>query len=304
MRFGLVTMDPRWLEAELSILDASGFESLYLVDHPTFPTPDPWSWLAFAAARSERIRLGTHVTGAPFHHPTALARMVAAVDVLSSGRAVLGIGTGYERADFEPYGFERLPMKARFQALGESLSILKSLWTQETTEFDGTYFRLVGGAGFAPKPVQNPHPPLIVGLNRQGALLDVAARWADGVNTWQLGVDQVSALRPHVEDACARVGRSSDALEITADVLLARGADAAGAQRLAQSLRDAARSWGRSELVTDWDGGGVLFGDADGVAEQALRFREAGVTELSVVVGGVDDLRWFDECVIEKLGND
>jgi alkanesulfonate monooxygenase SsuD/methylene tetrahydromethanopterin reductase-like flavin-dependent oxidoreductase (luciferase family) len=303
LRFGLVTTNQHWLTDELAALDASGFDALYVVDHPSFPIPDPWTWLAFAAARTSRVRLGTHVTGAPFHHPAALAKQVATVDRLSGGRAVLGIGAAYERADFEPFGFPMLPFRERLAALDETLCILTSLWTQATTSFAGTHYALRGGATFEPKPVQTPHPPILVGLNRQGEALQIAAHRADGINTWQLGADQVAALRPHAEEACERAGRDPATLKLTSDVLLARGADRAGAEQLAGMLRDTARSWGRSRSVTDWDASGVLYGDADGVAEQALRFEEIGVTELGVAIHHVDELRWFSERVIARVGS-
>jgi alkanesulfonate monooxygenase SsuD/methylene tetrahydromethanopterin reductase-like flavin-dependent oxidoreductase (luciferase family) len=300
LSFGLVTTNQSWLSDELAALDASGFAALYVVDHPAFPIPDPWTWLAFAAARTSRVRLGTHVTGAPFHHPTALAKQVATVDRLSNGRAVLGIGAAYERADFEPYGFPMLPFRERLAALEEMLCILDSLWTRGATRFAGAHFALAGDASFEPKPVQQPRPPIVIGLNRQGQALHIAARRADAINTWQLGAGQVAALRPHVEQACECAGRDPASLRLTADVLLARGANRARASQLASALSAAARSWGRSRSVTEWDASGILYGDADGIAEQALRFSEIGVTELSVAIHGVDDLHWFDENVIAR----
>jgi alkanesulfonate monooxygenase SsuD/methylene tetrahydromethanopterin reductase-like flavin-dependent oxidoreductase (luciferase family) len=176
--FGLVTTNQSWLTDELEALDGSGFDSLYVVDHPAFPIPDPWTWLAFASARTRRVRLGTHVTGAPFHPPTSLAKQVATVDRLSNGRAVLGIGTAYEHADFEPYGFPMLKFRERLAALAETLCILKSLWTRETTSFTGAHFTLPGEATFEPKPVQQPHPPILIGLNRHGEALRIAVEHA------------------------------------------------------------------------------------------------------------------------------
>jgi alkanesulfonate monooxygenase SsuD/methylene tetrahydromethanopterin reductase-like flavin-dependent oxidoreductase (luciferase family) len=294
-------MSPDWLTDQFADLDASAFDALYVVDHPAFPTPDPWTWLAHAAARTSRVRLGTHVTGAPFHHPTTLAKQVATVDRLSGGRAVLGIGAGYEHADFEPYGFPMLPFAERLAALEETICILDSLWTRETTSFTGRHYRLQGEASFGPKPVQRPRPPIVIGLNRQGEALRIAVEHADGINTWQLGPGQVAALRPHVENACERAGRDPATLALTSDTLFARDADRAAAEQLATSLRDAARSWGRSASVTDWDAGGVLYGDADGMAEQALRFAEIGVAELAVAIHDIEDLHWFSERVIAPL---
>lgn len=300
MKFGLVTTNQHWLDGQLSALDASGFASLYVVDHPAFPIPDPWTWLAFAAARTERIRLGTHVTGAPFHHPAALAKQVATVDRLSGGRAVLGIGTAYEKGDFAPYGFEMRPFRERLAALGESLRIVKSLWTEAKTEFSGEHFQLQGGAVFEPKPVQKPHPPIVIGLNRHGGALHLAAEHADAINTWQLGADQVAALRPHVRAACDAHGRDPATLGLTSDVLLARGADRTAADGIARSLSAAARSWGRSHSVTEWNAGGILHGDAVAIGEQVKRFEEVGVSELGVAIHDVESLHWFSDQVIGR----
>ena len=298
LRFGLVATDPGWLPGELEALDASGFDALYVVDHPAFPTPDPWTWLAFAAARTRRIRLGTHVTGSPFHHPARLAKQVATVDALSGGRAILGIGSGYERQDFEPYGFRMPPFAERVAQLDEMLGLLVSLWTEERTEFEGRYYQLRGGASFAPRPVQSPHPPLVLGLNRPGALLDLAARRAQAINTWQLGPDQVAALSDPLARACERADRDPATLELTCDVLLARGADRARAETLARRIRDMARSWGRAQSVTEWGAGGVLHGDADDVLEQLEAFRAAGAREVAVSVFGAEDARWLHESVL------
>jgi alkanesulfonate monooxygenase SsuD/methylene tetrahydromethanopterin reductase-like flavin-dependent oxidoreductase (luciferase family) len=298
MRFGLVTTNQHWLEDQLATLDVSGFASLYVVDHPAFPIPDPWTWLAFAAARTERIRLGTHVTGAPFHHPASLAKQVATVDRLSRGRAVLGIGTAYEKGDFAPYGFEMRPFPERLAALAETLRIVKSLWTEAKTEFSGQHFRLQGGAVFEPKPVQQPHPPIVIGLNRHGEALSLAAEYADAINTWQLGADQVAALVPHLRAACEALGRDPSTLALTADVLLARGADRAAADGIARNLSAAARSWGRSRSVTEWSADGVLHGDAGAICDQVKRFEDVGVSELGVAIHSVDDLEWFGDRVI------
>ncbi len=299
--FALVTTNPSWLDGELGALDASHFDALYVVDHPSFPAPEPWTWLAFAAAHTSRVRLGTHVTGAPFHHPTALARQVTTVDRLSGGRAVLGIGAAYEHADFEPYGFPMLPFPERLAALEETLQILDALWSGKQTGFDGAHFSLGGEARFEPKPVQKPRPPILVGLNRHGEALRIAARRADGINTWQLSARQVAALRPHVEQACEGAGRAPSTLKLTSDLLLARGADRAGAEQLAGTLRDTARSWGRSPAVTDWDAGGILYGDADGMAEQTLRFAEIGVSEIAVAIHDSEALHWFSDEVIAPV---
>ncbi len=300
MKFGLVATAPAALDGRIEELDALGFDALYVVDHPSFDAPDPWTCLGWVAARTENLRLGTHVTGMPFHHPLRLAKQVATVDTLSGGRAVLGIGVAYERADFEPYGFEMLDFPGRVEQLDEGIQLLKSFWTQDTTEFEGKRYRLKGGAAFSPKPVQKPHPPIVIGLNRRGALLRLAARQADAINTWQLGPAQVRELAEHARDACADIGRDHATLALTCDVILARGQSREAADRIADGIARMARGWGRSELVTRWNHSGVFFGDGDHMTEQVAAFDALGVEEIAVSSSDFDDIAWFSENVIAR----
>lgn len=300
MKFGLVATRSASLDDNLAELDGFGFESFYVVDHPSFDQPDAWTYLAWVAAETQRMRLGTHVTGMPFHHPFQLAKQVATVDVLSGGRAVLGIGTAYEHADFEPYGFEMLDFLGRIGQLEEGIRILKSFWTQETTEFTGKHYRLEGGATFSPKSVQQPHPPIMIGLNRRGALLRLAARQADALNTWQLGPAQVAEFAEHASAACEEAGRDPATLTLTSDVILARGQTRDAADQIAGGIAQMARGWGRSEKVTQWDHSGVFFGDGDNMLEQVAAFAEVGVEEVAISSSDFDDIAWFSENVIAR----
>jgi alkanesulfonate monooxygenase SsuD/methylene tetrahydromethanopterin reductase-like flavin-dependent oxidoreductase (luciferase family) len=301
MKFGLIVTNQGWLTEHIGLLDQTHFASLYVVDHPEFPIPNPWTYLAFVAARTERIRLGTHVTGIPFHHPHELAKQVATVDVLSGGRTSVGVGTGYERQDFAPHGYTMLPFKGRVEQLEESISIMKSLWTQETTKFAGKHYTLEGPAHFEPKPVQQPHPPVLVGLNTSGLALKAAARVGDGINTWQLGPTQAAALGDEFRQLAAAAGRDASDLLLTSDVVFARNKTADEATEYAHSIRDRVRGWGRAEAVTNWDASGVLHGDADNMAEHAARFAAIGVEELTVSISNVEDMLWFSEHVIARL---
>jgi alkanesulfonate monooxygenase SsuD/methylene tetrahydromethanopterin reductase-like flavin-dependent oxidoreductase (luciferase family) len=302
VRFGVVITDQKWVTAaDLATIDASRFATLNVVDHPSFPIPDPWTWLAWAAAKTSRVRLGTHVTGAPFHHPQNLARQVATVDLVSGGRAVLGIGTAYEHADFHPYGYSMPRFADRVAMLEECVTILKSLWTRESTTFEGQYYHLEGGAAFNPKPAQQPHPPIWVGLNTDGLALGAAVRCADGINTWQLGPAQLRPLIAAVRERCETAGRDPAGFAVTADVVFLRGGDKAGAETMAGRIAGMARSWGRSERVTQWDSGGVLHGSAAEMREQAAAFADLGVSELSVALSNIDDVRWFSDEVIAAM---
>jgi alkanesulfonate monooxygenase SsuD/methylene tetrahydromethanopterin reductase-like flavin-dependent oxidoreductase (luciferase family) len=300
MRLSIIITNQDWATPHLEEIDATALHALYIADHPSFPVTDSWSWLAYAAAKTRRILLGTHVTGAPFHHPTRLAKQVATVDVLSNGRAVLGIGTAYEHQDFEPYGFAMPDFRGRVRYLDETIEVLRRLFGGAIDGFAGEHFRYEGQAGFAPRPVRG-SVPIWVGLNRPGIVMDVAARCADAINTWQLSPDQVDALRGPLADAVSRAGRSPGDVAITCDVVMARDADRRAAERLAHHIRDLARSWGRKDAVTDWGVEGVLHGDGDAMCEQLQRFADVGCSELTVAVGNIDDLRWLDEHVARRF---
>jgi alkanesulfonate monooxygenase SsuD/methylene tetrahydromethanopterin reductase-like flavin-dependent oxidoreductase (luciferase family) len=301
MDISIIVMDPRFLEGHWSELDESGFDSLYLIDHPYMTTPDPWPFLAYVAGKTERIRLGTHVTAAPFHHPTELASAVATVDELSRGRTRVGIGAAYNKADFEPFGFRRPPIGERLDRMEEMLQVLKKLWTEEKAEFEGDYFQLRGGANLYPKPLQRPHPPLIVGVNAPGKGLEIAARQAQELNTWQHGPDAVADLSKAAAEACKQVGRAPETLRITSDVILLRGGDEAAAQEMSHGIRDGARAGGRGVRATQWGAGGILFGDADDMVKQAQRFDQIGVDELTVTISSVEDMNWFDSEVLPRI---
>jgi alkanesulfonate monooxygenase SsuD/methylene tetrahydromethanopterin reductase-like flavin-dependent oxidoreductase (luciferase family) len=298
----MIVMNPMFLEGHWDELDNSGFEALYIVDHPYMDTPDPWPVLAYVAARTERIKLGTHVTAAPMHHPTELASAVATVDVVSKGRVRFGIGTGYNHSDFLPFGFgARPPMGERLGRMDEMIQVMKKLWSAEPVEFQGDYFEFTGGKLINPKPVQDPHPPVIIGVNIPGRGLDIAVREADEINTWQLGASAVSELGKAAEERCSRAGRDPSSLRLTSDVLLLPDGDEQAAQEMVQGIRDGARAGGRHVQATQWDSGGVLYGNAAQMVEQAHKFTDVGVEELTVHVSSPEQMNWFNAEVLPGI---
>lgn len=291
-----------WATPHLEEIDATRFHGLYIADHPSFNVTESWTWLAYAAAKTNRIRLGTHVTGGPFYHPTRLAKQVASVDRLSNGRAVLGIGTAYEHQDFMPYGFEMLPFGERVACLEEMVVLIRQLFSGRIDGFEGRFFHYRGKAEFAPKPV-NGSVPRWIGLNKAGLALEAAARVADAINTWQLSPEQVKALSGPLAEAAISAGRRPEEVAITCDVVMARGAARKAADEYAHRIRDMARSWGRSESVTEWGAGGVLYGDGDAMCEQLQQFAAAGCRELAVNMSNMDDVSWFDERVAGRYAS-
>jgi len=300
MKVSIVVMDPKFLEGHWERLDASGFDALYVVDHPYMDTPDPWPMLGYIAGKTKTIKLGTHVVAAPLHHPTELASAVATVDVVSSGRARLGIGAGYNHSDFIPFGFgPRPPMRERLERMDEMIQVMKLLWTSDKAEFSGNYFEYKGGALLRPRPVQDPHPPIVIGVNIEGKALEIAMREADEINTWQLGPDAVAKLAKAVSAGCKRLGRAP--LRITSDVLMIKDGDESAARDLVANIQRGARAGGRATTATEWDSSGVLYGDATHMVEQAMAFSSSGVDELVVSIPSIDLLEWFSRNVLPKV---
>jgi len=301
LSISIMASNQDWLNPHLGTLDKTALHSLYIADHPSFDTTDSWSWLAYAAGQTEHIRLGTHVTGASFHHPTRLAKQVLTVEQLSNGRATLGIGTGYEVQDYMPYGFNMPDFKGRVRFLEETISLIKQCFSGRLAGFSGEFFTYEGEADFAPAPLQSPGIPIVIGLNKAGLAMQVAARYADAINTWQLNPEQVAAISGPLADAVEAAGRPVGSVGLTSDVLMVRDANREKAEAFAHQVRDMARSWGRSKSVTQWEVGGVLHGDAEAICEQALAFADVGVSELTVAVSGIDDALWLANHVVPKL---
>jgi alkanesulfonate monooxygenase SsuD/methylene tetrahydromethanopterin reductase-like flavin-dependent oxidoreductase (luciferase family) len=164
------------------LADEVGIDFLLLTDHYMTPTSnetvEAWTILASLATETERIRLGTCVTPIPFRPPPLLAKVVATVDQLSNGRAILGVGAGWYRPEFEAYS-SWVDGKVRVAKTREGIELIRKLWTSDKpVDFDGEYYKVTGSV-LEPKPVQKPHPPLWFGTT--GAyMLKLAARYADG----------------------------------------------------------------------------------------------------------------------------
>lgn len=193
-------------------VEALGFDSYVRPDHPTLMM-DPWTALAAIAASTRRLRLGTQVNCVYYRNPLLLARVVADVDRISGGRAVLGLGSGDMAAEFQAMGRDYPPVKERQATLEESLQIVPRLLRGETVSFEGRYLR-VAEATLALPAVQQPHVPILVAGGGERTTLRyvaqyadasnlVAAPWGGGAYTPADAAGKYAILRRH----CAELGR-------------------------------------------------------------------------------------------------
>jgi probable F420-dependent oxidoreductase len=166
---------------------------------PDQPYYEPISTLNFLAGCTHRIRLGTHVLILPYRNPVLTAKMLATLDVLSSGRVTLGVGVGWMEEEFQALGLSTFAQRGA--VTNEYIRMFKELWTQEEPEFRGEFYE-VAGAGFLPKPVQQPHPPIWIGGHTEPALRR-AAELGDG---WMpIGLRPPAVLEP--EELASKIAR-------------------------------------------------------------------------------------------------
>lgn len=174
-----------------TLADTSGFSYLTVPDHfvleqpgsgidPSAPSYEAMAVLGALAASTTRVRIGGMVLCNMFRHPALTAQAVSTLDHLSAGRAFLGIGAGWTRAEFDMMGLPFPEVKIRLRMLDEALAAIKLLWTAERATLHGEYYRLTDAISM-PKPLQRPHPPILLGGNGKG-LLRIAARHADILN--------------------------------------------------------------------------------------------------------------------------
>jgi len=199
------------LRAVWRIADEGGFDHVWDFDHlasigpggPDRPIYEGWTLQAAMAEATRRVRIGCMVTGNTYRNPALLAKEAVTVDHLSGGRLEFGIGAAWAEIEHEMYGFPGLDH--RVGLLSESLRIIKSLWTEERTNFDGRYYQMKDAIA-NPKPIQKPHPPIWIGASGE-ATLRLVARHADVWNIAGGDPDKVEGLIATLDEACRSVGR-------------------------------------------------------------------------------------------------
>jgi F420-dependent oxidoreductase-like protein len=216
LRFGLKAsgqdISIQSLRSVWRIADEAGFDHLWDFDHlaaiggtnPDRPIYEGWALQAAMAEATKRVRIGCLVTGNTYRHPAVLAKLAVTVDHLSGGRLEFGIGAAWAELEHQMYGIEGLDH--RVGRLSESLQIMKSLFTQDRTNFEGRYYRFTDAIA-NPKPIQKPHPPIWIGAQGESTLR-LTARHADVWNISGGDPEFVAEVIKKFDDACGAVGRN------------------------------------------------------------------------------------------------
>jgi probable F420-dependent oxidoreductase len=228
--------DPAPFRAHLGRAEALGFESAWTAEQVlgSMPMLDPLGAMTYAAAVTERIRLGCAVFVSTLHSPVHLAKSLSTLDQLSGGRLEVGFGTGGQGRMFSAFGVDPTRLVSRF---AEGVELMRALWTEPNVDFAGEHWQLAGAA-MEPKPVQQPHPPIWIGANRPAALRR-AAQIADGFfgagsSTTAAFAEQVPVVRAALTEA----GRDPASFRIAKRVYIYVDDDAERAHQQAVDLLD------------------------------------------------------------------
>ena len=206
-----------------AVADQGGASLFTVMDHyfqmedlggPPEPMLEGYTTLGYLAGQTSNVRLGLLVTGATYRHPGLLAKIVTTLDVLSHGRAMLGIGAAWYDREHAGLGVPFPQTAERFERLEETLRIVRQMWSDEDGAFEGTHYRLAETVN-VPPAVQRPHPPILIGGSGERKTLRMVAEYADACNLFGQSTDVVrhklEVLRAHCDD----LGRDYDAIEKT-----------------------------------------------------------------------------------------
>jgi F420-dependent oxidoreductase-like protein len=284
VRFGIQTTPQDFTYDQLVTVwkdaDGLGFDSAWVFDHfiPILgadtdgPCLEGWTLLSALAAETEKIRIGVLVTGNTYRNPALLAKMATTVDIISRGRLYLGIGAAWFDFEHEAYGFPFYTAKGRAQRLDEALQVIKKLWTEDHPSFAGKFYTLKD-APFAPKNVQKPHPPIVIGGQGEKWIMPLVGRYADGWNA-PLGLtpDDIRDRMTIVRDECTRAGRPSCDIEVSAFLVLYSISDV--------PLAGPVSRLGARLIAGDRAQRALLAGSASSIRDKIQTYVDAGVSHI------------------------
>jgi len=280
--------------------EESGFDSVWVMDHffqlppmggPVAPMLDSYTLLGALAARTSKVRLGAMVTGVTYRNPAHLAKIVTTLDVISAGRAILGIGAAWYDIEHEGLGFDFPPAGERLDRLEEALRICRAMFREEAPSFDGRYYR-IHEARNVPPPVQPGGPPILVGGGGEKRTLRLVARYADMCNLFgdpATVAHKVEVLRGH----CRDVGRDP------ADVTVSRLSTLV----LTASEEETAATKDFLRQVTGEEPSGSDVGTVDELVSRVDDLTAAGVEYFvfNVPTGTPDTVRQLGEVLVARF---
>jgi len=263
--------------------EALGYHSAWTSDHvigmyqnPGDPRFECWTTMAALATNTSTIRLGQLVLCNPFRQPSLLAKMGATLDAISGGRLILGLGTGWHEGEFSAYGYPYEAAAARVRRLDEAAQIIKKMWTEEAPSFNGRYYS-IEDAFCSPKPVQKPHPPLMLAGSGEQLTLKTVAKHADISNfaAWMGSPSDFEHKAEVLLRHCVRAGRDFDDIQLSwANYTLISKTKGSAEVSLDKYTQNMQARYGSAAGVRRPS----LCGTPDDIIEQIQAYIDAGVT--------------------------
>jgi F420-dependent oxidoreductase-like protein len=226
--------------------EEAGFASLWVMDHffqiemigkPEEPMLEGYSALHFLAAVTQRIRLGTLVSGVIYRYPGILVKTVTSLDVISGGRAYFGLGAGWYEREAIGLGVPFPPLKERFERLEETLQIALQMWSGKVASYSGKHYRLAETLN-SPQPIAKPHPPILIGGAGEKRTLPLVAKYGDACNLYAFeSLQTVRAKLDVLRQNCDAIGRPYEEIERTAIGRLDLGHSATSARQAIEYCR-------------------------------------------------------------------
>ena len=281
--------------ADLAVAgEQAGFDSVWVMDHfwqlpplggPTQPMLEGYTLLGGLAARTRRVKLGTLVTGVTYRNPALLAKMVTTLDIVSGGRAMLGLGAAWYEEEHDALGFDYPPAGERLDRLEEALQVCRAMFTEEAPSFEGKHYRIEKALNI-PRPVQPNGPRIMVGGSGEKRTLRLVAQYADMCNI-NGSPDTIRHLLEVLRGHCADVGRDPGEITTTRLGSLFLTSSAEEAEQTSGFLRDAAGA--------DFEEG-FTVGDPGAVIDQVDALVDAALDEL------IFNLPFADPATVRRAG--
>jgi len=283
-----------------SVTESLGFSGLHRSDHftnagpPDLDSLELWTSLTWLASHTSQITFGPLVTPVSFRHPALTARMAVAVDDLSGGRLVLGLGAGWEEREHEHYGFDLLNLPERFARFEEGLQVItRLLGNPDPVNFDGRYYRLQD-ATLLPRPNRTGGPPILIGGNGPKYTLPLVVKFASEWNAVFATPEKVASLNIQLDEMLEKAGRRPEEVRrsLMTTCIFARSSTALDrklqgrkSQKTAQELR----------------AGGTIVGTGAEIVEQIGLLEEAGVQRVMLQWLDLDDMDGLEGLAVEVL---
>jgi len=275
-------------------VEQTGWDGLWYADHfmpnaedTSAPWPEAWTTLSALAASVPRLKMGTLVSGNTYRHPAVLAKMAATLDHISQGRAVLGLGAGWQENEHTQYGLPFYTVAERLARLDEACHVIRKLFKDTSANFDGRYYQLKD-ATLEPKPIQDPLP-LLIGGGGEKVTLRITAEHADSWNVWGT-VDTLEHKMKILDQHCADLKRNPAEIHRTAVALLFMSEDTAYVEKMKATPMDMQ----------------TIIGTVDEVADIIKDYERIGVNELIVpdfTLGAMPDkVKTLDTFITQVAG--